>query len=189
MQPEDTNNLEMYTPETSVEETDDAGEPVVDEGAQNADFAPVHWTASEYIHEDRNWTWFVLFAIVVIGLIALSWYWQLWTFAVLVVVMAAALLVYINRQPRDIEYTLSIDQGLYVGEKLYHFNDFKSFGLIQDRGSHSIMLIPVKRFEPGVSVYFPDEVGEKIVDILGSRLPMQETKLDAFDIIVRKLHL
>jgi len=51
------------------------------------------------------------------------------------------------------------------------------------------MLIPIKRFAPGVSVYFPDEVGEKVVDILGSRLPMENLKLDMIDIIVRKLHL
>jgi hypothetical protein len=78
---------------------------------------------------------------------------------------------------------------LYIGEKLYHFNEFKAFGLIKDREHHSIMLIPTKRFAAGVSVYFPEEVGEKIVDILGARLPMEPLKLDAVDIIVRKLRL
>jgi len=51
------------------------------------------------------------------------------------------------------------------------------------------MLIPTKRFAPGVSVYFPDDAGEKIVDILGQRLPMEELKLDVIDIVVRKLRL
>jgi hypothetical protein len=78
---------------------------------------------------------------------------------------------------------------LYIGEKLYHFADFKAFGLIRDGEHHSIMLIPVKRFAPGISVYFPEEVGEKIVDILGDRLPMELLKLDVIDIIVRKLRL
>jgi len=61
--------------------------------------------------------------------------------------------------------------------------------LIRDGEHHSIMLIPIKRFAPGVSVYFPEEVGEKIVDILGARLPMEILKLDAIDLIVRKLRL
>jgi hypothetical protein len=38
-------------------------------------------------------------------------------------------------------------------------------------------------------VYFPDEVGERIVDVLGKRLPMQELKLDIIDLVVRKLRL
>jgi hypothetical protein len=51
------------------------------------------------------------------------------------------------------------------------------------------MLIPTKRFSPGLSVYFPEEAGERIVDILGTRLPMETLKLDAIDIIVRRLRL
>jgi hypothetical protein len=72
---------------------------------------------------------------------------------------------------------------------LYHLTDFRAFGLIKDGDNHSIMLIPIKRFSPGVSVYFPEEAGEQIVDILGQRLPMEELKLDVVDIIVRKLRL
>jgi len=51
------------------------------------------------------------------------------------------------------------------------------------------MLLPTKRFQPGVSVYFPEEAGEAIVDMLGVRLPMQELHLDAVDKIVRKLRI
>ena len=76
-----------------------------------------------------------------------------------------------------------------MGERLYHFDEFKAFGLIQDGDHHSIMLIPRKRFAPGVSVYFPEDAGERIVDILGQRLPMETLKLDVVDVIVRKLRL
>jgi len=103
--------------------------------------------------------------------------------------MAASVIVYSRRPPRSIQYTLSGKQGLYIGERLYNLADFKAFGLIRDGEHHSIMLIPIKRFAPGVSVYFPEEAGEKIVDILGLRLPMEILKLDAIDIIVRKLRL
>ena len=79
---------------------------------------------------------------------------------------------YVRRPPRTLTYALSPKQGLYVGEQLYSFDSFKAFGLIQDGEHHSIMLIPRKRFAPGVSVYFPEDAGERIVDILGQRLPM-----------------
>lgn len=151
---------------------------------------PIHWTAKEYIDVDRNWLWFVAFFVVVLGLIALDIFlMKSYTFSVLVVIMAIALLIYVKRPPRDINYTLSADQGLYIGEKLLHFSDFKSFSIIKDRDYYFVMLIPIKRFWPGISVYFPSDMGEKIVDILGSRLPMEDRKLDTIDIITRKLRL
>lgn len=193
------------TPESSSStpnETPTGQAPAIDNttetknGTQTIDSAsfqhaePVQWVAKEYIDADRNWLWFVIFFIVVIGLIALDiFFMKAYTFSALAIVMAVALIIYIKRPPRDIKYTLSADQGLYIGEKLQHFSEFKSFGVVNDRDHHFILLIPTKRFRPGVSVYFPDEVGEKIVDILGSRLPMENMKLDIIDIIVRKLRL
>lgn len=154
------------------------------------DNPPVTWTAQEYIHEERTPIWFVIFVIVVLGLIAVDVFLlKSWTFSALVIVMAIALVIYIRRPPRMLTYALSPAQGLYVGEHLYHFDDFKSFGLIQDGPHYSILLIPRKRFAPGVSVFFPDDAGERIVDILGQRLPMENLKLDVVDVIVRKLRL
>lgn len=151
---------------------------------------PVTWTAQEYVHLDRSPLWFVVFIVIVLGLISVDVFLlKSWTFSVLVVVMAVALVIYIRRPPRSLTYALSPTQGLYVGEKLYVFDEFKSFGLIRDGESFSIMLIPRKRFAPGVSVYFPEETGERIVDILGKQLPMENLKLDVVDIIVRKLRL
>jgi hypothetical protein len=103
--------------------------------------------------------------------------------------MAIALVIYVRRPPRTLTYGLSPRQGLYVGEKLYEYDEFKAFGLIKDGEHHSIMLIPRKRFAPGVSVYFPEDAGERIVDILGQQLPMETLKLDVVDLIVRKLRL
>ena len=151
---------------------------------------PITWTAQEYVHIDKSPVWFVLFALVVLGFIAIDIFLlKSWTFSALVIVMAVAVIIYIRRPPRSLTYGLSIKQGLYVGERLYHFDDFKAFGVIRDGEHHSIMLIPTKRFAPGVSVYFPEESGETIVDIMGQRLPMENLKLDIIDILVRKLRL
>ena len=172
--------IETNTPEANYVEPQAV--PAADE--------PVNWMASEYIHPEKNGLWYVLFVIVVLGLIAADFFLlKSISFSVLVLVMAASVIVYSRRPPRSIRYTLSGKQGLYIGERLYNFADFKAFGLIRDGEHHSIMLIPIKRFAPGVSVYFPEEAGEKIVDILGLRLPMETLKLDAIDLIVRKLRL
>lgn len=204
MQPDEQNNtnpedvkapesLNMYQPEPEEEsipaQKEQEPEQEVEQNQKSVE-TPVHWTASEYIDEEKNGLWFASFGLIVVAFIALDIFLlKSYTFSVLVAVMAAAVIVYTRRPPRMIEYSLSGDQGLYIGEKLYHFSDYKAFGLIRDGEHHSIMLIPIKRFSAGVSVYFPEEVGEKIVDILGARLPMEPLKLDAVDIIVRKLRL
>lgn len=174
------------TPEDDMTPVDDTTSraqhrPVNDE--------PVRWQATEYIQRDKNPLWFVLFGIVIIGLMALAIFLiQSITFAILVPVMAAALLVYSHRPPRVLDYTLS-RQGLHINDRLYPFNEFKGFGVIQDDDEYSVLLIPTKRFKPGVSVYFPEEAGEAIVDTLGARLPMEELHLDLIDKVIRKLRL
>lgn len=178
--------------EESVEEepADDESTDEQPQSVASSDEEPVTWQASEYIHLEKNGLWYVLLAIISLGLIALAIFViNSYTFAVLLVVMAIFLVIYSRVSPKVIQYTLSGDQGLYVDEKLYHFTDFKSFGLIKDGEHHSIMLIPVKRFSPGVSVYFPEEAGEQIVDILGARLPMKTIQLDLVDHLIRRLRL
>lgn len=150
---------------------------------------PVRWQAAEYIHHDKPVVWFVLFTIVVIALMAASIFLlDSITFTILIPVMAAALLVYSYRPPRTLDYTLS-RQGLHINDTLYPFAEFKGFGVIHDGKEYSVMLIPVKRFKLGVSVYFPEEAGEQIVDLLASRLPMQELRRDLFDKIIHKLRI
>ena len=186
-QPEDTPTTEGVDAPIETFESEPVEEKVP---VDTPDNPPVTWTAEEYVHSDRSPLWFVSFILVVLGLIAVDIFvLRSWTFSALVIVMAVALVIYIRRPPRKLTYALSPAQGLYVGERLYHFDEFKAFGLIQDGPHYSIMLIPRKRFAPGVSVYFPDEAGERIVDVLGQRLPMETLKLDIVDVIVRKLRL
>lgn len=185
-QPEQSDQPEP-TPQPSEEET---FQPTQLAEEDTPDDPPITWSAQEYIHLDKGPWWFILFAVVVLGLIALDiFFLKSWTLSLLIIVMAIAVIVYIRRPPRTLTYALSPKQGLYIGEQLYSFDQFKAFGLIKDGDQDSIMLIPRKRFAPGVSVYFPEEAGERIVDILGQRLPMENLKLDAVDIIVRKLRL
>lgn len=150
---------------------------------------PVRWRATEYIQREKNPLWFIVFAVVTILLIMLALLViRSNTFAVLVPVMAAALLVYARRPPRELDYTLS-RKGLHVNDHLYSYAEFKAFAIVKGDDQYSILLIPTKRFKPGVSVYFPEDAGEAIVDILGARLPMQELHLDLVDQIIRKLRI
>lgn len=171
-----------------VEVQDDSADQALAQ-TQNPEDEPVHWQASEYIHHQKSPVWFVAFAAVVIVLTVVAIFLiESITFAILIPVMAAALLVYSHRPPHVLNYTLS-RQGLHINDRLYPFAQFKGFGVIHDGSEYSVMLLPVKRFQPGVSVYFPEESGEAIVDMLAARLPMQDLHLDVIDQVIRKLRI
>lgn len=150
---------------------------------------PVRWQASEYIHREKDHVWFVLFILAAVGLTAAAIFIiKSFTFSILVPVMAVALFVYTRRPPRMLDYTLG-RHGLYINDQLFPFTDFKSFALMRGLEQYSIMLVPIKRFKPAVTINFPEEVGEAIVDMLAARLPMREVQPDLVDRIIQKLHL
>lgn len=149
----------------------------------------IRWEAQEHIHREKSVFWYVVFGLVVVVLMAVAFFlMQSWSFAVLVPVMAAALFLYVQRPPAVNQYTLS-RKGLHINDKLYPFDSFKEFGLVKDDDEHSVMLVPRKRFHAGVTVYFPEEVGEPLVDMLAARLPMREITLDPIERLIRALHI
>lgn len=145
------------------------------------------WEASEYIHHSKSPLWFVGYIVLMLVLLAIAYFLtHAWTFVVLVIVMAVAIGVFATRPPRTLHYALT-DSGLQIEKSHYTYNDFRAFGIINDGALYSIMLIPTKRFMPAVNIYFAEEDGEKIVDVLGARLPMEELHLDAVDRLMRRL--
>lgn len=150
---------------------------------------PIAWNAPEGVQVQRGKLWYVFFVIVLIGLMALAiLVFKNWTFAVLLPIMAVALFVLSNKTPQIINYAIS-PKGIYIADVLHDFSEFRAFGLIHENNQHSILLLPVKRFSPGLTIYFSETEGERIVDMLGARLPMQEIKPDALEKFIRLIKL
>ncbi len=187
MPPTDESQPNASASETVPQETPEAA-PVAS-SVELPQQEPIQWQAPEYIHHEKNPLWFVVFGVVVVALTVVAIFLiKSWTFVILIPVMAAALIAYSHRPPRVMDYVLS-GKGLYINDTLHPFAEFKGFGVIQDQTEYSLVFIPVRRFRPSLTVYFPEEKGEAVVDFLGVRLPMQPLKLDAFDKIVRMLGL
>lgn len=166
------------------------GEVLEDEDYEDDEefIEPVTWMAHEYIHQEKGATWFMVFGVILLLTVGLTVWLQQWTFTAVLVVIAVVIVVNSKRPPRELTYALT-DEGLTIDGKVHPFENFKSFGVIHDGLEFSVVLIPTQRFQPSVSVYFPEESGEAIVDSLGSRLPMKDLKLDVVDHIVRWLRL
>lgn len=150
---------------------------------------PVQWQAIEYMQQTKTAIWYVVFVVVVLVLMVLAIFvMKALTFALLLPVMAGALMVYSHRPPRQLSYALS-EKGLYINDQLHPLEEFKAFGILRNEQINSLVLIPIKRFRPGLTVYFPTEVGEQIVDTIGGYLPMEDVQPDMFDAIVNKLRM
>ena len=149
----------------------------------------IRWQALEYMQHQHEPIWYVGFGATVLILIAVAIFvFKSPTFAVLVPVMAVALALYVRRPPATIDYTVS-RKGIHVNDRLYTFDQFKSFSVVRQETTNHVVLIPRKRFQLGQNIYFPTEIGEKLVDMLAARLPMKETSPDIIDKLLAKLRL
>ena len=148
----------------------------------------ITWEAQEYVQHDKNIGWYVGLIFVGLALVALSIWLGWWSFAILIVVSVLALIVYTVRPPRMLKYQLD-DKGLTESGRLYSYGDYKSFGILQDGAHFAIVLTPKKRFSGRVTVFFPENKGEVIVDAFGLRLPMEQVKLDFIDRAVKFLRI
>ena len=157
--------------------------------AKNQDMGTiVNWEAQEYVTHSKNVGWYVGLVFVALALMGLAIWLQQWTFLALIIVSVLALVVYIARPPRKLHYSLSA-KGLSEGNKLYSFDQFRAFGILNEDKRFKIVLMPKKRFGARVTVYFPESQGEQIVDMFGERLPMEQVKLDLLDRLVRFLRI
>ena len=167
----------QVTAPESVSETEDSNQALL---------STISWEASEFVHREKDMIWFVGVAAVGVVLLGLSVWLQAWTFTVLIIVMVAAIFFMAVRPPRVVHYQLS-GSGLQIGEQHYQYHDFRAFGVVQDEAMYYITLLPIKRFMPAIDVYFPEEHGEQIVDVLGAHVPMQTIKLDSIDNLMKRL--
>jgi hypothetical protein len=155
--------------------------------AAPAQHDPVEWTASEYIAHDKGLGWYVLLglAIVAFALVVYLVTDEMIS-SVVIVVMGLAFGAFAARQPRELHYSLD-NNALHVGERSYGYGQFKSFTIVDEGPIHSIMLMPLQRFMPPLSVYYAPEDEDKIANALSSYLPYEDRKQDVVDRIMRKV--
>jgi len=147
----------------------------------------VSWSASEYIEHQRGGSWYLLLVIGTLGLSAIIYVWTKDYFATGTIVAVGIILGSVARwKPKQVSYELS-SSGLQAGEKFYPLNQFKTFSIVHEGHLSSLVLNPLKRFMPPISVFFDEEDEERIVGAIGNHLPMEEGSPDRIDRLTRRL--
>ena len=184
-------------PSTEAQVTPAASQPqaanVKDSGQavskkQPMEAGDVSWEGSEYVEHVKPTGWYL--ALVGLSVLVAAMVYALsrdlvTTFvigitAVLFGVMAA-------RKPRVLSYLVNRN-GITIGQKHYTYGMFKTFSVIDDNAIHSVQLLPLKRFMPALSLYYPPELETKIIETLGTYLPFAEGGGDPFDRFMAKIH-
>ena len=177
--------LRCYTECMNTEPAPPAASPPEPDHVRASD-DDISWQAREYIHHPKGTVWYAGLGILVLALLIFAIVSSAWTFAVLVIVMGIALGVTAARQPQVLHYTLT-PSTLQIDNKTYSLTDFRAFGVNEESELYSLTLIPTRRFMPAIVVFFEEEQGEQIVDILGARLPMQRIEPDIVERLTQRL--
>ena len=147
------------------------------------------WTASEYIDHNRGASWYLLLALGTAALAAGTYFLTKEYFAVgTIVAVGIIVAIYARQKPKQVTYELS-SSGLRIGEKLYSYSLFKSFALVKDGLLNSVQLMPLKKLMPPISAYYQAADEEKITDILGQHLPLEQRNPSSIDRLSRRLRL
>lgn len=161
-----------------------AAEPIRSDSPSDS----IQWQASEFVDHQKNPIWFLLFGlgtvVFSIGIYFITGGSILST--VVVAVAGLTFAMYAGQKPRTLTYAL-LPNTLKIGDKQYSYDDFKTFSVMQEGALNSIILQPLKRFLPPLTLYFANDDGEKIFDILASRVPHEERKADAIDSLMRRI--
>ncbi len=147
----------------------------------------VGWSASEFINHQKSTSWYAILAVVGIGASVLIFLVTHDVVSAVLVAIVALTLGYLgSRQPRVLDYKVDTT-GIYVGPRFYPYALFKSFSIVDEGPISSIMLLPLKRFMPFITIYFSPDDEDKIADLLGQYLPFEHREHDAIDKLMRKI--
>ena len=155
--------------------------------AKNNSSRIVSWTASEYIDHERNPSWYVVLLISTLIVAGLIYVLTKDYFATGTVLIVGAIVGSVAHwKPQQVEYQLS-PEGLRVGDKFYSYSQFKTFSIIHEDQLSSLVFHPLKKLLPPISIFFDGDDEDKITDVVGEHLPLEERAPDRIDRLSRRL--
>ncbi|HVE80547.1 MAG TPA: hypothetical protein VNA68_00145 [Candidatus Dormibacteraeota bacterium] len=150
----------------------------------NTHIKPVTWQASEYVFHEKPTFWYLSLILIMAALAAVLAYFQQWFSVAVVAVMTLALFMYSKKAPRTLNYQVD-EHGITVEGKLYPYNQFRSYGVLQEVAWRSIDLEPSRRFMPRLTLICENDNFESIGQVLAAHLPRADRKLDMVERLSR----
>lgn len=150
-------------------------------------FEAINWSASEFIQHDKGLTWYGLLAVAV-AIIATGIYFLTHDkiSTAVIVIVGFILGFYGARKPRLLNYQID-PTGLTIQAKNFNYESFKSFAVVEDSVLPGVVLMPLKRFMPSLSVFLDPASKEEVIKILSERLPQDTHHRDFVDRFMQRI--
>jgi hypothetical protein len=164
-----------------------------DEGAigrpSSAQDQNLTWSAKEFIEHDRGSGWYTMLVLGSAAIALVIYFITRDYFAVgATIVVGIIAAVYASHKPKELSYELT-NKMIKVGERTYSYSAFKSFSVAHEGEHTSIVLEPVKRLVPPMTLYFPPEMEDQVADAIGNRLPMQTHQPSVTERLAHRLRI
>lgn len=182
-------------PNASWQFKPDGHEKSQDERDHAADSTPaasvseedVSWTASEFIAHDKTLRWYGMLAaatVVVAAAIFFLTHDKISTGAIVFVAIVFGIAA--GNRPRVLAYSLG-HRDITIGQKSYPYSSFKSYAVVDEGAFSSIMLLPMQRFMPPISIYYDPQDEQRILGVLSERLPLEKRSRDMVERLMSRI--
>lgn len=156
--------------------------------AARPELQPITWTGSEFLENHKSGGWYIiLFGIIALVCGVIYFISRDILSVVFIAIMGVLFAVIASRKPRQLQYAID-EGGVHIGSRSYGYSEFKSFSLQHEGMIGYINLMPLRRFRPEISIYYPPDHEQQIFDTLSQRIPHEdhkETIVDKFTRLIR----
>ena len=147
----------------------------------------ISWTASEFVDNHKTAGWYIKLMLAILAIAVLSYLLTRDLISASVIVVVGFLFAILaSKKPRQMTYRID-NAGISIGNNTYPFHTFKSFAIVEEGAIGCINLLPLKRFMPELSIYYPPEEEAKIIDVLSASLPNDQRQEHSFDRLMKKI--
>ena len=157
----------------------------VEEKPRQQFLALLSWEALEYEYHEKTTDWYWAVGIVTFGFFVLALILKNFLFAILVAIAGFTFALYGARRPKIVSFAIT-SRGLKIGEKLYPYDNLKSFWLNYDPPNiKELYVISKKFFAPQISIPLGASDPNKIREYLLKFLEEKEIQESLSDVIAR----
>lgn len=89
----------------------------------------ISWDIPEYEKHDRSKLWYLLFALIGLGILAYAVTTANFLFAIIVIIAGFVLIMNDARHPQNVSIALTTE-GIFVGRKFYDYDEIKDFSIV-----------------------------------------------------------
>lgn len=166
------------------EEPEEPTQPLV---PQNIADGSISWHASEYVEHQKAPGWYMILGLAALVIVVVVYLLTKDILSTVVIGIGAVLFGMVAaRPPRTLDFVIN-SSGISIAGKLYSYEMFKTFSIIEDGAIHSIQLLPLKRFMPPLSLYYPPEQEDAVIQTLSMYVPYQDAGHDMFDRLMSRI--